>query len=356
MNVFFDIQHLYYLPQYLPVKDVLEKNSVSCHFILYNQKQLQDILINYVENEKLNYTLVNNSNEAKEFYSNKKPDWIIFGNAFHHLENVHQCSKTAMMNHGVGPKSCYYDWSDCDIQHRFVEGKHRLNRLKELFPSKSFIDTGYAKLDPIINNESSSLDLKQLGLDPEKETILYAPTYYPSSIECLPHNFPELLEEYNLIIKPHYFSLIKEKYKNHQTIFESWSQYNNVYISSVEEACIIPFMNTASLLISDTSSTLFEFTALNKPAIWCDFFKVRWSYRGIFKWRLNNRLDDDLKYFAKVAQQVINTEQLVQQVKIQLKSPQLKEMQRLELTELLIGKVDGNCSKRIADYLINHTD
>ena len=72
MNVFFDIQHLYYLPQYLPVKDVLEKNSVSCHFILYNQKQLQDILINYVESEKLNYTLVNNSNEAKEFYSNKK--------------------------------------------------------------------------------------------------------------------------------------------------------------------------------------------------------------------------------------------------------------------------------------------
>ncbi|MBA6354560.1 MULTISPECIES: CDP-glycerol glycerophosphotransferase family protein [unclassified Colwellia] len=356
MNVFFDIQHLYYLPQYLPVKDVLEKNSVSCHFILYNQKQLQDILINYVESEKLNYTLVNNSNEAKEFYFNNKPDWIIFGNAFHHLENVHQCSKTAMMNHGVGPKSCYYDWSDCDIQHRFVEGKHRLKRLKERFPSKSFIDTGYAKLDPIINNESSSLDLKQLGLDPEKETILYAPTYYPSSIECLPHDFPELLEEYNLIIKPHYFSLTKEKYKNHQTIFESWSQYNNVYISSIEEACIIPFMNTASLLISDASSTLFEFTALNKPAIWCDFFKVRWSYRGIFKWRLNKRLDDDLKYFAKVAQQVINTEQLVQQVEIQLKSPQLKEMQRFELTELLIGKVDGNCSKRIADYLINHTD
>jgi hypothetical protein len=356
MNVYFDIQHLYYLPQYLPVKNLLEQSGVNCHFLLYNQKKLQVLLRIFFENEDLNYTLAEHSNEARQFYLDNKPHWIIFGNTFNDLEKIHQNSKTAMMNHGIGPKSCYYDWSNCDIQHRFVEGQHRLKRLKERFPSKSFIDTGYAKLDPIINNETSSLDLTQLGLNPEKETILYAPTYYPSSIECLPHNFPELLAKYNLIIKPHYFSLIKDKYKNHQTIFQSWSQYNNVYISSVKETCIIPFMSTASLLISDASSTLFEFTALNKPAIWCDFFKVRWSYRGLFKWRLNKRLDDDLKYFAKVAQQVINTEQLVQQIDIQLNSPQLKEMQRLELTELLIGKVDGNCSKRIANYIIDHTN
>ncbi|NQZ87022.1 MAG: CDP-glycerol glycerophosphotransferase family protein [Colwellia sp.] len=356
MNVFFDIQHLYYLPQYIPVKDALEKNSVRCHFILYNQNQLQKVLINYVENEKLNYTLVNDSSEAKALYLDKKPHWIIFGNAFHDLEKIHQSSKTAMMNHGVGPKSCYYDWSDCDIQHRFVEGQHRLKRLMERFPSKKFIDTGYAKLDPIVNNENSYLDLEKLGLDPKKETVLYAPTYYPSSIECLPDNFPESLAKYNLIIKPHYFSLIKDKYKNHQKIFKSWSQYSNVYIPSVEETSIIPFMSTASLLISDASSTLFEFTALNKPAIWCDFFKVRWSYRGIFKWRLNKRLDDDLKYFTKVAQQVVNTKELVQQVDTQINNPQLKEKDRLELTELLIGKVDGNCSKRITEYLLNHTE
>ena len=36
--------------------------------------------------------------------------------------------------------------------------------------------------------------------------------------------------------------------------------------------------------------------------------------------------------------------------------PQLKEKDRLELTELLIGKVDGNCSKRITEYLLNHTE
>ena len=356
MNVFFDIQHLYYLPQYIPVKDVLEKSGVHCHFVLYNQKELQHVLINYVENEKLTYTTVANLNEARELYLHTKPHWIIFGNAFHDLERIHQHSKTAMMNHGVGPKSCYYDWSDCDIQHRFVEGQHRLKRLIKRFPDKNFVDTGYAKLDPIINNESSGLDLKKLGLDPEKETVLYAPTYYPSSIECLPHNFPEVLAQYNLIVKPHFFSLIKDKYKNHRKIFQGWSEYKNVYISPIEETSIIPFMSTANLLISDASSTLFEFTALNKPAIWSDFFKVRWSYRGIFKWRLNKRLDEDLKYFAKIAQQVVNTEQLAQQVYIHMENPQLKEKDRLELTERLIGKVDGNCSKRITEYLLNHKE
>jgi len=356
MNVYFDIQHLYYLPQYLPVKNALEAQGVDCHFVLYDQKELQHVLINCVENEKLTYTTVANLIEARELYLNKKPHWVIFGNAFHGLDKVHLNSKTAMMNHGVGPKSCYYDWSDCDIQHRFVEGQHRLKRLIERFPDKKFVDTGYAKLDPIINNESSALDLKQLGLDPEKETVLYAPTYYPSSIECLPDNFPELLAQYNLIIKPHFFSLIKDKYKNHKKVFKCWAKYNNVYISSVEETCIIPFMNTASLLISDASSTLFEFTALNKPAIWCDFFKVRWSYRGLFKWRLKKRLDDDLQYFAKVAQQVVNTKQLVQQVETQINNPKLKEKDRLELTELLIGKVDGHCSQRIADYLLKHNE
>jgi len=354
MNVFFDIQHLYYLPQYLPVKKILEQNGVYCHFVLYNQHELQPTLINCVEKEQLNYTIVENTTKARELYINEKPHWIIFGNVFEDLIKVHQHSQTAMMNHGVGPKACYYNWSDCDIQHRFVEGKHRLKRLAERFPNKKFIDVGYAKLDPIINNESNFLDLTKLGLDPKKETILYAPTYYPSSIECLPDNFPERVAQYNLIIKPHFFSLIKKKYKNHQKIFNLWSKYNNVYISSVDEASIIPFMNSANLLISDASSTLFEFTAINKPAIWCDFFKVRWSYKGIFKCRLKNRLDEDLEFFSKVAQQVSNTEQLIEQIDSQIKQPKLKEKSRLEFTEFLIGKVDGNCSKRITEYLLKH--
>jgi len=351
MNVFFDIQHLYYLPQYLPVKSALEERGVHCHFVLYNQKQLQEILISCADKESLNYTCVEDSHEARTLYLNKKPEWIIFGNAFNDLAEINSTSKTALMQHGIGPKSCYYDVSKSEITYRFVEGQHRLKRLQSLFPEKVFIDTGYAKLDPLINQTLKHINLIELGLDPKKKTILYAPTFYPSSIECLPSNFPALVEQYNLIVKPHFFSLIKKKYKKQQKILKGWASYNNVYVSPIEESSIIPFMGIADLLFSDASSTLFEFTALNKPAIWCDFYKVRWTYRGIFKWRLNKRLDDDLKYFGKVACQTNNVTQLIHEISNQIQHPDLKEAERLEMTELLTGTVDGKCSERIANFI-----
>jgi len=352
MRVFFDIQHLYYVPQYLPVKDELAARDIECEFILYQQELLNDVLLNFVKDNQLKFTWVKNSDQARQLYLKEKPEWIIFGNAFDDIDLINRHSKTALMQHGIGPKSCYYEVSKSNITYRFVEGEHRLNRLREMFPKKIFIDTGYAKLDPILNGNLNKIDLANLGLSKNKPTILYAPTFYPSSIECLPRNLPELLSNYNILIKPHFFSLIKKRYQSQQKLFEKWASHSNVYLANIEEVSILPFMEAAQLLISDASSTLFEFTALNKPAIWCDFYKVRWSYRGIFKKRLTNRLDDDLKYFGQVAQRVTSAEELINQISIQLQSPNLKEAQRLNMAELLTGKVDGNCSKRIADYIV----
>ncbi|NQY35160.1 MAG: CDP-glycerol glycerophosphotransferase family protein [Alteromonadaceae bacterium] len=352
MKVYFDIQHLYYVPQYLPVKDELTARGIECLFILYKQDLLDDVLINYINANKLAYQCVESCEQARELYIEQRPDWIIFGNAFKEIEAINKHSKTALMEHGIGPKACYYDVSKCDITFRFVEGQHRLKRLQQRFPEKVFIDTGYAKLDPIINGTLKRLDLTELGLKADKPTILYAPTFYPSSIECFPKNFPSLLSQYNIIIKPHFFSLVKQKYRKQQTLFNAWKKYDNVFLADINHVSILPFLESASLIISDTSSTLFEFTALNKPAIWCDFYKVRWSYRGIFKRRLKNRLDDDLKYFAQVAQQVKNFKELKEQINVQLNNPELKEKARLNMTEILTGKVDGQCSRRIVDFII----
>lgn len=353
MQVFFDIQHLYYIPQYIPVKNTLESKNIGCTFVLHQQDNLNEVLESYVSVNELNCIWVKCANEARELYHIKKPEWIIFGNAYDDLDIIHQHSKTALMQHGIGPKACYYEVSKSPIMYRFVEGKHRLNRLQKLFPEKQFIDTGYAKLDPIVNNDKSiQLDLLQLKLDPKKHTLLYAPTFYPSSIECLPKNFPELLSQYNIIIKPHFFSLVKSSYKSQKARLTNWAKYPNVYLSDINEVSILPFMKLASLMISDASSTLFEFTALNKPAIWCDFYKLRWSYRGIFKFRLKNRLDDDLKYFGKVATQVRALEELLNAIDHQIKTPGLKENERLEMSEYLIGRIDGMCSERIARFLL----
>lgn len=351
MVVYFDIKQFYYLPQYIPVKDALAAQNINSVFVLHKQEELNDLLEKTVQDLGLFYISVDDEKQALYVYEKDKPDWIIFGNRMDGLSHVHEHSRTALMQHGIGPKSCYYDVSEGEIQYRFVEGEHRLKRLQERFPNKKFVDSGYAKLDPIINGTIDTPNLEELGLDPKKPTILYAPTFYPSSIEMLPKNWPEQLSDFNLIIKPHFFSLQKAKYKKQRDRLYGWNKFSNAYLTDVADTNILPFMHIADSMISDASSALFEFTALNKPAIWCDFYKLRWSYRGIFKKRFTKRLDDDLKYFGIVAQQVKNANDLSSTVIEQLNNPHLKEQQRLEMKELLTGVVDGQCSHRIAEFI-----
>jgi CDP-glycerol glycerophosphotransferase (TagB/SpsB family) len=351
MNVYFDIKHLYYLPQYLPVKAALTSKGIECHFVLYKQQDLQDVMIKYVDQENLNYTFVENSDEARDFYQAEKPSWIVFGHSFENIEQLHKHSKTVLMQHGIGPKG-YFDSSRSNATVRFVEGQYRLEKLQQLFPNNNFVDTGYAKLDPLINHNYASISLTDLGLDPQKKTILYAPTFYPSSIECLAKDWPSDLDNYNIIIKPHFFSLYKKKLKKHQKCFSHWHKFPNVYMADLNDVSIIPFMTVSDILISDASSTMLEFTALNKPAIWTDFYKLRWSYRGIFSYRYKKRIDVEIEFFAKVAEQVTCYKDMLTTIDDVLQNPHKKEAQRLEIKELLVGKVDGKVSQRIADYLI----
>ena len=348
----FDVLHPYYLPQYFPVMEELVARGETVKFVVYRSANQQAVLDHIVAEHQLDTHWVNSAEEALSFYLEAKPDWIIFGNAFDHIGKLKGHCKTAMVQHGMGPKACYYTVSESDIDVRFVEGEYRLKRLQKMFPQKTFVDTGYAKLDPIIQGKEPGLDLVALGLDPNKPTILYAPTFYPSSIEKMAKNWPQLFSEYNILLKPHYFSLTKSTYKKQKQLLEHWASYNNVYLASLEQTNLLPFMASADLLISDTSSALFEFVALDKPVVWCDFYHLRWSYRGIFKFRFNRRVDEDLYKYAGVAAHAKTYNDLKRVVGEQIAAPDSYAPQRAQYTYELAGKVDGLCSQRIVDYLL----
>ncbi|MFT6920695.1 MAG: hypothetical protein ACJA2G_003347, partial [Cognaticolwellia sp.] len=89
MRVFFDVQHLYYLPQYLPVYNELTEMGIDCEFILHRQTHLNDVLDAYVKTHKLSYFWANDKAEAHNIYLTEKPEWIIFGNAIDGLEKIH---------------------------------------------------------------------------------------------------------------------------------------------------------------------------------------------------------------------------------------------------------------------------
>lgn len=355
MKVYFDVQELYYLPQYIPIKKELSKQGINCIFVLYSE--ITNAMSQKLEKESVcpeSIVVVSGHSEALSIYQTDRPDWLILGNMFAGLDMLSSKTKTALVSHGIGPKSCYYTVSDTPTDVRFVEGPYRTDRLRQMYPRQTFIDTGYAKLDPAVNGELLSLKPSDFGLDDTKKTILYAPTFYPSSIERFSRSFPLDFKHYNIILKPHYFSLSIEKYKKQKDLLEHWGDFDNVYLAPKEESNILPFMVISDALISDASSTLFEFAALDKPVIWCDFLKLRWGYRGILSFRFKKRMDQDLYKYADIAAHAKSYSQLLSVVDEQISFPEQFSNQRAKYTLSLAGVVDGKVSERIVNYMISH--
>ena len=355
MQLIFDVRHLYYLPQYLPIYQELQKRQAGhASFVFY--RGIHDNLISdIIQHENLTHVWVDNEAQAADYYHQQAADWVFFANGFDYIDRVHQVSKSAQIGHGIGPKSCYYTQSNTATTVRFVEGNYRTKRLQTMYPEGNFVDVGFCKLDPLLNKQAATLDLVSLGLDPSKKTLLYAPTFYPSSIELFPKDWPQAFSQYNILLKPHYFSLSKSKYINQRKLLEHWQQFNNVYLANVCDYSLVPFMATADVLISDASSALFEFAALNKPVVWCDFLKLRWSYRGIFSYRFKRRMDEDYGEYADIAVHAAKYASLKAIVDQQISTPEALEASRHKFAEKLAGKLDGKASERVVNYLIENS-
>jgi CDP-glycerol glycerophosphotransferase (TagB/SpsB family) len=355
MIVVFDVQELYYLPHYLPIHcELLKRGQIDTCFVFY-RGQFDTVVQKIIEAENLNYHWVNNNSEANSLYQIKKADWVFFGNTFPFLDNVNRVSNSAQIGHGIGAKASYYSQSDSPANVRFVEGEYKTSRLRQMYPNSKFINAGFSKLDPILSGEICGPDLESLNLDPSKKTIIYAPTFYPSSLERFPKNFPEEFQEFNIIVKPHYFSLSKKKYKSQRKLLEHWDKkYTNVYLAKVDDYSLVPFMAVSDLLISDTSSAIIEFSALDKPVIWCNFLKLRWTYKGIFSYRFKKRMDKDYQEYSKVAVRSDSYKMLKDTVSKQILNPNVLSNQRLRYAKKMAGTLDGKASKRIVDYLFEN--
>jgi hypothetical protein len=355
-TIYFDLLHLYYLPQFLPVAQLLSNQGNKVSFVIYAKDDVIDITEKALNNEGFDYVIVGNEKVAVAYYSEYKPDWVIFGkapsNGYRALKG--RSIKMAFMQHGIGPKACYYSSSEFPFDVRFVEGDTRKQRLQEMFPEGTFVDVGYAKLDPLFNGKKEKISLTTLGLDPSKKTLLYAPTFYPSSIECFSKEWPQDLADYNLIIKPHFFSLTKSKYRKQRALLDHWSKYNNVHLSSLDCYSLLPFMQVSDVLLSEASSTVFEFAALNKPVVWCDFYHVRWNYKGLFKFRFTKRLDKDINLFEQLCDRVKTPREVLSKIQYCLANKDKKSALRQKITFSMTGKTDGKCSERIVNFLLTN--
>ncbi|WP_066630278.1 CDP-glycerol glycerophosphotransferase family protein [Labilibacter marinus] len=342
-------QHLYFLPQFYPIALELKKRNRD-FLILLMCKDLE------YQNQVAIDFCIDNGFEYKLFKEEDEPILCKFmingGNKFPVFDINYDYSVSIV--HGIGTKSGYY--SDILNNHdiRFIEGQKRVDRIKELFPDTkcNLYNVGFAKLDTAIKiiKEDKEYYFKKYNLDLSKKTLLYAPTFYPSSIENMPNNFPELFKDLNIIVKPHFFSLQRKKYKHHLKKFALWKQYNNVFFADAEDFDLCPFMAVSDIMLTDESSAIFEFAALNKPVIINRDIRYRLSYR-IFKSKIKKRLDSNMDIYRKVGIEILDSSFIHEVVMNELEHINNKEKERKEVTEQIVGKVDGKVSLRICDIL-----
>ena len=351
----FYTEQIYFLPQFLPVAKELNRRGLP-YLIVLKGTTSRDIfdqnnkIVKICEDENLPFQLGTKGLEDANI------EYLICGGDEHPTVNI-PYKKSVLIVHGIGTKLSAFTEEKNKFDIRFIEGAFRLRRLKDLYPNAKTIweNVGFSKLDDVLAykpNEISDL-FNHYGLDRNKKTILYAPTFYPSSLEKMPDNFPEQFKDYNLIIKPHFFSYIRKKYKKQRRKLELWKNYNNVYVAGFDDFNIVPFYALADLLISDESSVVFEFAALDKPVILNRFLKLRLSYRLFGQRKFKKRMEPAMDQFRDLGENIWRFKDLKDTVEHELANPENYKQRRAECTHEIIGPVDGKVSVRMVDLLEN---
>ncbi len=139
--------------------------------------------------------------------------------------------------------------------------------LSEKFKNFEVVETGWSKLDTFFAKRPDLHKQKKqiLGQSGKDQIVLYAPTFSPSltSAEILKQEIKHLAEEENISLRIKFHDLMDRsivlEYEDY------FNQINNVQI--IKESDIIDHLIISDILISDTSSVVYEFTLLNKPVI-----------------------------------------------------------------------------------------
>jgi len=199
-------------------------------------------------------------------------DIIIVGDTIRNAEEYGN-AMLCFLNHGTGIKNILYRNLARHPEHRyqvFVEGQYRVDRLREsgsLHRSEVHL-VGLPKLDYVFQGhyDDRTALLRRWGLDPQKPTVLFAPTYKPTCLYEVKDTLFEITRDFNLIVKLHHYSWMGRyaPHAQHRIFERRVKHYPHSVLLPVTEYNITPYMAIADTLVSEASSTIFDFLALGK--------------------------------------------------------------------------------------------
>ncbi len=212
---------------------------------------------------------------------------VVFSGA--QIKNPERFGEALLCNldHGPGIKTLRYRHllKQKNVKYiLFVEGKYRIEKMQKYGLDKihEIYDTGLPKLDRFFNGYFKKEDIiRELNLDPLKKTVLYAPSYKPTSIFDIGHRLADLQDEYNVIVKLHPYSWSGKyaSHKQHRFMEKLAAKHSGIHLIGPEKHDIMPYMFIADTMISDGSSVINEFLALERCGIIVDLPEENLKHR-----------------------------------------------------------------------------
>lgn len=202
--------------------------------------------------------------------------------------------------------------------------------------------TGMSKLDSLfsqIDKENFCIPRK---INPGKKIILWAPTFNMelSGIPVIWKQIRKLTQFGQVLIKLH--GTTDVFFKNELQLLAQ--QIPDLHY--IHEHDSTPYMKISDLLITDVSSVMFEYTALDKPIVLID---------NPHQTDYINYKADDVEYFWRdIGPRISQVHELIPAVQEQLSQPNLFQNQRQQCFEGMFAAGDGKNSFRISQVILNH--
>ena len=366
ISVLFDAYHLYHLPQFDPLIDLLEKDDrfeVFYSTCSSNRKEEVDLCSSILS--KRPGTFVFDIGEKKRAKKIRDLDIDVFicGWSRYKIDSfVSDKTLVIMIYHGIGVKPSYWRDNNERLDLRFVEGKYRVDQLRGHGIKTDLALTGFIKLDPLFNGSMKDAEqLKSdLDLDPSKKTVLFAPTFYPSSIEKIGLKLGEYTKDYNVILKPHLWTYFLDIFGEanlkiqRELIYRLVEKFDHIKLIEPESYNILPYYNISDVLLTEASSTIYEMIALSKPVVVNRFYKLKLSHRlfpkRLYKRRLNKEMNKDVETFCFT---VDKHRDVPSTLAIALKERHKNYDAMKDYQKKMLYKLDGFAAARARDEILN---
>lgn len=368
-SILFDSFHLYHLPQFEPLIELLAHDD---RFMIYHStsreipKKEYELCSSILNDKPGEFISGDNEEERKKKIRDLDLDVFICGWSRYDIDQfVNEDTIVGMAYHGIGIKPSYWRDNHTRLDIRFVEGPYRMDQLREKGIETDLALTGFMKLDHLFQENKIDGDslIHKFNLDTSKKTILFAPTFYPSSFELIAAKLGDYTSDHNLLIKPHLWTTFMNKFaginhKKQRGLFNRIADsFDHVHLIPPEMYNITPFYKISDLLITEASSTIYEMLAMDKPVLVNRFYKLKLSHRlfknRLYRARLNEQMEKEISEFCFEANKPNELPHVIDEAlnKVESKMPAMEEHKRKMLFQL-----DGKASLRVRDEILKRLE